>query len=494
MLSLINNAQSFSAKVALIANGDTYSYQQLLDASAQFGTLLLDGSLDLNEQRIGFVIDPGFEYVKVQWAIWRAGGIAVPLHPKAPIASHEYVMEDAGLSKLVCSPKYLEVLRPMVEKYDVPIISSVVSSDSSSKLPDIDIKRRAMILYTSGTTGQPKGVVTTHANIEAQIQTLVSAWQWSSDDHIINVLPLHHVHGIINVLGCALWSGARCEFVRFDEAQILNRLVAREVNLFMAVPTIYYKLINYWEGCESSEQQRISKGLHEMRLMVSGSAALPVSVLEKWQSISGHTLLERYGMTEIGMAVSNDYDGKRIPGHIGRPLPLVDVKLVDEHMNAVASGEQGEILVKGPNVFKEYWGRAKATSEAFTIGGWFRTGDIATEVNGYYKIIGRSSVDIIKSGGYKLSALEIEEVLRENEKISECGVVGLPNEEWGEIVGVGLVVSGDPFDVEEFKDWMKNKLSSYKIPRVIQVLDQLPRNAMGKVVKKELKQHLIETK
>ena len=396
---------------------------------------------------------------------------------------------------MVLSPDLVPVLLPISEKMDLRVISTAVKYDYEKELPEINGNRNAMILYTSGTTGSPKGVVSTHATIEAQIVTLVSSWKWSDQDHIVNVLPLHHVHGIINVVSCALWSGAICEFTgHFEAGKVMARLSSGAITVFMAVPTIYFKLITYWESAPVQKQQAISTGLQKMRLMVSGSAALPISILEKWYTISSHTLLERYGMTEIGMAISNPYDGSRVPGHIGQPLPKVSVRLVDESLNDVDLKDQGEILVKGPGVFKEYWGKPEATKEAFTEDGWFKTGDIAINTGSSYKIIGRSSIDIIKSGGYKISALEIEEVLREHELISDCGVVGIPDEEWGEIVAVGLVIEGKTLNPKKFKDWASERLASYKIPRLIKIIPDLPRNAMGKVVKTELKKLMHPTK
>lgn len=495
MLQLIDRAKEFETNQAIFANGTSYSYGQLLSESAGFAMLLLNGDEDLKEKRIGFIVESGFDYVKVQWAIWRAGGIAVPLNPKAPAQSHEYVLNDASVSLLVVSPSLKGTFDTLTQDLDIPSITSSDEIEGQISLPDIDESRSAMILYTSGTTGSPKGVVTTHENISAQITALVSAWQWTADDHIINVLPLHHVHGIINVLSCAFWTGATCEFMAFDEEELFNRLVSQEVNLFMAVPTIYFKLITYWESLGSADQEVISEELQKMRLMVSGSAALPVSVLEKWLKISGHTLLERYGMTEIGMAVSNPYEGERRPGHIGQALPKVETRLVDEAWKDVADGEQGEILIKGPAVFKEYWNKPEATKKAFTEDGWFKTGDVAIDDEGSFKIIGRSSIDIIKSGGYKLSALEIEEVLREFDGINDCGVVGIPNEEWGEVVAAGLVLdSGMDLDEVALKAWLSERIAGYKVPRIFKVIDELPRNAMGKVVKKELKETLKPTK
>jgi malonyl-CoA/methylmalonyl-CoA synthetase len=222
------------------------------------------------------------------------------------------------------------------------------------------------------------------------------------------------------------------------------------------------------------------------RLMVSGSAALPASVMERWKEVSGHTLLERYGMTEIGMAISNPYREDRRTGYIGSPLPGVEVRLVDEAFEAVALGTPGEIQVKGPGVFATYWGKAEATQKAFTEDGWFKTGDIAVIKNGFYRILGRDSIDIIKSGGYKISALEIEEVLRSHALIKDCAVVGIPNEEWGELVAAVLVIE-TTLELAELKDWLKERLPNYKSPKVYQILNELPRNAMGKVVKNELK-------
>ncbi len=488
MLSLVSQAQNYSDRIAIIEGGQPYTYQELLKWSEQFSYTLLQGKSDLKEQRIAFVVDPGFDYVKVQWAIWRAGGIAVPLHPKAPVSSHEYVLRDAQVGQLVVDPGYIKDYRQLAQELGIKLISTQEALSEAGWLPSISSDRRAMILYTSGTTGAPKGVVTTHANIEAQITALTHAWEWSSDDHIINVLPMHHVHGIINVLSCALWSGATCEFAKFDAMQILNKLASGPANLFMAVPTIYYKLITAYESLNHDEQNIISKGLNKMRLMVSGSAALPVSVLEKWREISGHTLLERYGMTEMGMAISNPYHGERRPGHIGQPLEGVQVKLMDEQYNEITQGEQGEIVVKGPNVFKEYWNKPDATLASFTDDGWFKTGDVAVYNNRSYKIIGRSSIDIIKSGGYKLSALEIEEVLRSHSAIRDCAVVGLPNEEWGEIVAAALICDSQTLTEDELKSWLSERLPGYKVPRVYKIMDELPRNAMGKVVKNELKQ------
>jgi len=400
MLPLLQNAHRHPDRTAVISDGRRYTFGELLAASEAAALALLDGRADLGEARIAFLVEPGFDYVRTQWGIWRAGGIAVPLSDKHPYASIRYIVEDTGAEAVVHSRAYEARLRPLFDEFAIRTVPVEGMTGWAGQLPEVDAGRRAMILYTSGTTGRPKGVVSTHQNIEAQIRMLVKAWAWRADDHILNVLPMHHVHGIVNILSCALWSGACCEFLpKFEAAAVFDVFRRREVDLFMAVPTIYYKLINYWEGLPATEQKEISDALQRFRLMVSGSAALPISTLEKWRGISGHTLLERYGMTEMGMAISNPYRGERRPGHIGQPLPGVTVRLADDDDRPVPAGTPGEIQVKGPNVFHEYWNRPEATRAAF-VDGWFRTGDIAALEDGSYRILGRNSVDIIKSGGY----------------------------------------------------------------------------------------------
>ena len=489
---LIQRAVNFRDRVAVQCGSHRHTYGELLEASRKVALALLEGRDDLDEARIAFLAPAGFEYACIQWGIWRAGGIAVPLCEKHPLPSMEYVLKDTGAAVLVCTPEFRAFLDPLGGLAPIRLFEDLTGGEGT--LPEIAPGRRAMILYTSGTTGLPKGVVTTHANIEAQITALTGAWEWGPDDQVLNVLPLHHVHGIINMLGCALWSGACCEFMpRFDPGAVFDTFRQGRVNLFMAVPTIYFKLIAHFHELPKKEQKALSECLGGFRLMVSGSAALPVSVLEQWREISGHTLLERYGMTEMGMAISNPYRGERRPGYIGQALPGVQVRLIGDKGEQVPEGSPGEIQVKGPNVFTEYWGKPEETARAFTEDGWFRTGDIAVFENGSYRILGRNSVDIIKSGGYKISALEIEEVLRTHPQVKDCGVVGIPDLEWGEVIGAGLVPEGDHIDLVGLGDWLKSQMPSYKTPRQYLVLEELPRNVLGKVTKNALKELFTNT-
>lgn len=489
MITLLQRATGFSERIALVSNGKSHSYGELLGISQNVSANLLAGKPDLKEARITFLIPPSFEYTIVQWGIWAAGGIAVPLCDLHPLPSIQYVLQDTEAEIVIAHKDCFDFLKPLEKSIGISVVPlESILQENNSELPHVDSARGAMILYTSGTTSKPKGVVTTHDNIESQITTLVKAWEWEKDDHILNILPLHHVHGIINVMSCALWSGACCEFLpKFDAQNVWEILASERLTLFMAVPTIYYKLISFWEDLPEQEQKKLSKAASKLRLMVSGSAALPVPVLEKWKSITGQTLLERYGMTEIGMGLSNSYRGERRPGHVGLPLPGVEMRLVDEHNNSVKENEPGEFQIKGSSVFREYWQKPEATQKAFTKDGWFITGDIGVLNNGLYKILGRDSMDIIKSGGYKISALEIEDVLRKHELVNDCAVVGLPDEEWGEVVSACIVSSESEINTYSISDWLKGELPGYKIPRKYIVINELPRNVLGKVTKNELK-------
>jgi len=488
-IKLMEKAHLHCDRTAIVAPEGVFSYRQLLDASARVATFLLDGLPDLNERPVAFLTPPGFRYVALQWGIWRAGGIAVPLSVSHPRPELEYVLADTEPAAVLADSDFVEHLRPCAEALSLRFARAVEALDHApGSLPDVAPARRAMILYTSGTTGRPKGVVSTHLNLAAQIESLVEAWEWKATDRILEFLPLHHIHGIVNVISCALAAGAVCEILPgFDACAVWERIGRGGLTLFMAVPTIYTKLIDAWRASSPADLQRFSEGCRHMRLMVSGSAALPVSILETWKEISGHVLLERYGMTEIGMALSNPLHGKRIPGAVGTPLPGVEVRLVDDAGTPVASGTPGEIEVRGETVFSKYWQRSEDTRQAFRDG-WFRTGDVAVIENGSYRILGRNSVDIIKTGGEKVSALEIESILLTHPAIRECAVVGIPDPVWGEKVCAAIVPeAGQEPDAMVLRAWLKERLAPYKAPKEIAIFRELPRNAMGKALKADLK-------
>jgi malonyl-CoA/methylmalonyl-CoA synthetase len=499
-LPLIARAHARRSRPALIAaTGERVSYAELLGRSAAAATVLLDGASDLAGARVAFMLPPSIGYVVCQWGTFRAGGVAVPLCTTHPAPELAHVIDDSGATTLVADAEHAPMLEPLARARGLRFVRVEALLDAGvGPLPRVGAERDAMLVYTSGTTGKPKGAVSSHASFAAQLDSVTRAWEWTERDRILNVLPWHHLHGILNVLGSALYSGACCEIEpRFDPERVWRRLCeagsadadsdAAALSLFMAVPTIYARLITHHDAASEPERAAFMAGCRALRLMVSGSAALPVSVLERWRAISGHTLLERYGMTEIGMALGNPLHGERRAGQVGVPFPGMDVELRGDDGAPVADGVPGQIHVRGPGVFVRYWQRPEETAASFSADGWFKTGDTAIAEAGVHRILGRNSVDILKTGGYKVSALEIEDVLRDHPAIAEVAVVGLADPEWGQRVAAAVILkAGATLELEALRSWAKQRLAPYKVPSVLKCLAELPRNAMGKALKPEI--------
>nr|XP_015223489.1 PREDICTED: acyl-CoA synthetase family member 3, mitochondrial isoform X1 [Lepisosteus oculatus]XP_015223490.1 PREDICTED: acyl-CoA synthetase family member 3, mitochondrial isoform X1 [Lepisosteus oculatus] len=514
-------APRFGDRLAIVDVSGRHSYQDLysssLGLSRRIAEVLDCGSGDLRGKRISFLCANDASYVVALWASWMCGAIAVPLYRKHPLSELEYIVTDSQSSLLVAGHPFSETLRPLAEKLGLPCVQLPLSSSLNSLKPLQEsspvtgdwAERPAMIIYTSGTTGRPKGVLNTHRNLQAMVQCLVSEWAWSKDDVILHTLPLHHVHGIVNKLLCPLWAGATCVMLpEFQPQKVWEHLLSSQdprVNVFMAVPTIYSKLIEYYDRhfTQHHVQDFVRAVCKErIRLMVSGSAALPQPVLERWEQITGHTLLERYGMTEIGMALSNPLKGPRIPGSVGVPLPGVEVRILMHNISSATiaegncrltqvrpglEGKEGELVVRGPSVFKEYWNRPEETRDSFTADGWFKTGDTAVYRNGVYWIRGRTSVDIIKSGGYKISALEVERHLLAHQDIADVAVIGAPDSTWGQrVTAVVQLKEGRSLSLQQLKTWARECMPSYIIPTSLILVEEMPRNQMGKVNKKDL--------
>jgi malonyl-CoA/methylmalonyl-CoA synthetase len=490
---------SRNTSIALRGASGDWTYADLQRQVLRVAAALLGTARDLGEERIAFLLPASADYIAVLLGLWRAGGIAVPLNVSAALPELEHALHSAGVTRLLLSrntePALATALGALCEALGIRLLrvedlGTGAESATRAALPDLSPSRRALILFTSGTTNKPKGVVSTHHNIATQITTLLAAWHWQQQDRIPLFLPLHHIHGIINILCCALWQGAELTlFPRFELEPLLQQVAERHYTLFMAVPTIYVKLVQALEALPPARRSAVSAGFAAMRLNVSGSAACPVKLFQQWQQLTGQTLLERYGMTEIGMALSNPYHGERRAGMVGLPLPGVEVALFDDaDQRLTAEDQPGEIRIRGATVFLEYWNNPAATAASFRDG-WFCTGDVAVREQGYFRILGRSSIDIIKSGGYKLSALEIEGALLTHDKIAECAVVGVEDETWGEAVTACVVLRpGEQLTLAELKTWCEGRLSPYKIPKQLRLFTALPRNAMGKVVKAALKQ------
>ena len=477
---LLDRLDLHGERFSVIDASGVHDYVTLRRRSNTVAWILLGaaGVESLAGGRVAVLCRPGIDWFAAVFGVWVAGGVVVPLHPDHPEAEMAHPVEDSGVSIVMHGEGFAELAAQLATRVDaivVPIERSLtVDAPACAITPTDD----ALIVHTSGTTGRPKGVVHTHASIAAQIMGMVEAWRWTADDRTVCVLPLNHVHGIVNASLTPLWVGASVRAAdRFDATAVWEWIAAGELTVFMAVPTVYSRLATAWEAADEPTRRRWSEGAAATRLMISGSAALPVSTLERWRTISGHVLLERYGMTELGMVLGNTID-RRVPGHVGWPFPGVEVRL---------DMESGELLVRGDNVFDRYWDRPDATAEAF-VDGWFRTGDVAVDDGeDGWRLLGRASVDILKSGGEKLSALEIEEVFRTHPAIADCAVVGLPDEEWGQRVAMAWIATddaaGDAVDGGALREWGRERLAIAKVPVDYRCVDDLPRNSLGKVVK-----------
>ncbi|XP_076825617.1 malonate--CoA ligase ACSF3, mitochondrial-like [Clavelina lepadiformis] len=511
-------AAKFKEKTAVIDSNRSYTYLELLHLSFTVKDLLgKDGG---DGQRIAFLTPHDASYIVCQWASWLNKAIAVPLHSKHPLTELEYVLSNCQANTILSVDPHQEMADQLARKLNinhVPLPKELLLHPKPPlgiSVDDIDdeevAKNPAMIVYTSGTTGPPKGVVHNHSALHAQTSCMTEAWKWSDEDVALHVLPLHHVHGIINMLLCPLSVGATVVMEpQFNPKEIWDYFLHNKdaaINVFMAVPTIYAKLIEYFESNKMCEEEAKSK-CQDIRLMVSGSASLPTPILERWRNITGHTLLERYGMTEFGMGLTNSYDGRRVPGAVGLPFPGISAKILrtDEHGRIDANkcivrfdggqvvdkmpgqeGVDGELLIKSPSMFQGYWGNKGATEESF-LDDWFVTGDTASFADDVFRISGRSSVDIIKSGGYKISALDIERLLLHHPSISEVAVVGIPDEIWGQkIAAILKLKAGLEVSEKDLQNWCRGRMANYKIPREMLFVENIPRNAMGKINKKQL--------
>ncbi len=486
-------ARKHEQRLAVADDHESRTFADLWDGALRTRATLLDGRASLDGDVVALFASPGARWLEAFVGILLAGGVVLPLSAQYPAPELAWFGRDAHATMVIVSDDLRERAALLCEGRRVLPIGSL--RETHSYVDDVSPRNAddvALLLYTSGTTGKPKGAMITHANVAIQAQLLEEAWVWQTTDLLLHALPLHHLHGLgISLMTSILSGGATRMLSKFDARRVWEEFAGQNPpTTYMAVPTMYQKLFEAFDAADEATQKRWAAGAKKLRLATSGSAALPVTLAERWRSITGWVPLERFGMTEIGVGASNPIDplGRR-PGSVGKPLRTVESRLVDEAGNEVTSGT-GELWIRGPSVFKGYLGLEKATREAFAEGGWFRTGDVAEiSADGYVRLLGRTSVDILKSGGYKLSALEIEEALRENPAVAEVAVVGLPDETWGErVVAVVVAAPGRAHECagDVLRAWAKERMAAYKVPRDVHVVDSLPRNALGKVVKPEV--------
>ena len=474
-----------------------YSWRDLERGSAMLANLLQSLALPA-ASRIAVQVDKSVEALMLYLAVLRAGHVYLPLNSAYQASELEYFIGNAEPAVVVCSPKHFGwVSRIAFVKGTAHVFT--LGDDRTGTLLDraafqsdqhAVVKSRAdelaAILYTSGTTGRSKGAMLTHGNLLSNALVLKEAWGWRTEkdggDVLIHALPIFHVHGLFVASHGALINGSKMLwFARFDPRAVIARLP--EASVFMGVPTLYVRLL--------AEPSLTRQACATMRLFVAGSAPLLIETFDAWRERTGHTILERYGMSETAMLTSNPYrpESARRGGTVGLPLPGVGLRVRDDKGAPLRSGEIGGIEVKGPNVFKGYWRMPEKTADEFTTDLWFKTGDVGrVDEDGFVTIVGRSK-DLIISGGYNVYPAEIEGVINELPGVDESAVVGVPHPDFGEaVVAVVVPKKGATLDAAQIVTALKGRIANFKVPKQVYVVVELPRNAMGKVQKKELRE------
>lgn len=472
-------------------DGLFYSWRDLERATAKIANLLASLNLPTGA-RIAVQVEKSPEALMLYLATIRAGYVYLPLNTAYRAAEIEYFIGDAEPAVVVCSPQNFGWVAQLAFKSGSTQVFTLGERRNGSLLEratplsdQFDTVQKqgdelAAILYTSGTTGRSKGAMLTHDNLASNAKVLQEYWQWQADDVLLHALPLFHVHGLFVATHGALLNGSKMIFLpKFDSAEVVRQLPRATV--FMGVPTYYVRLL-----AEASFDRQLCAG---MRLFISGSAPLLTDTFNAFSARTGHTILERYGMSETTMLSSNPYSGARIGGTVGMPLPGVALRVVKADGTPCAVDEIGDIQVKGPNVFQGYWRMPEKTAEEFTSDGYFKTGDVGKfDADGYLAIVGRSK-DLIISGGYNVYPKEIESFIDDIDGVAESAVIGVPHAEFGEAV-TAVIVSNSraPLSEAQIIATLKTKIANFKVPKRVYFLSDLPRNAMGKVQKNLLRE------
>ena len=473
------------------ANGTQYSYAYLEQETARIAQFLNQQGVQKGD-RVAVQVEKSPHVLFLYLACLRAGFIYLPLNTAYTKSELSYFLENAEPSVVVCRTESYELFSGFknemlkhVFTLDINEQGSLIeqSRDVTAEFETVacDADNIAVILYTSGTTGRPKGAMITHGNLAANGLALQKAWQWQQSDVMLHALPIFHIHGLFVACHNVLLGGSKMLFLdKFDSKTIIQLLP--KATVFMGVPTFYTRLLD--------DENFTRDVCHNMRLFISGSAPLLEQTFDNFKQRTGHTILERYGMTETGMNTSNPVDGDRIAGTVGLPLPGVEARIVDENNQTVKNNGVGILQVKGKNVFKGYWRMPEKTAEEFTDDQFFITGDVATyNDQGYISIVGRNK-DMVITGGYNVYPKEVELLLDESEGVIESAIIGLAHNDFGEAV-TAIVVPDDinnPPNVDDLKKLLKEQLASYKTPKKIIFIEQLPRNTMGKVQKNILRE------
>ncbi|MDP1955432.1 MAG: malonyl-CoA synthase [Polaromonas sp.] len=472
-------------------DGLMYSWRDLDRGTAMLANLLESMGLPQGA-RVAVQVEKSVEAMMLYLATLRAGYVFLPLNTAYQSAEIEYFIANAEPSVVVCSRKNFGWVSKIAFKAGTQNVFTLDDDRSGSLLDraahcsdqhevaQSGADDLAAILYTSGTTGRSKGAMLSHGNMLSNALVLKDYWGWKPGDVLIHALPIFHVHGLFVAIHGALINGSKMIWLaKFDPKLVVQKLP--EATVFMGVPTLYVRLL--------AEPDLSRESCRNMRLFVAGSAPLLIETFAEWQQRTGHTILERYGMSETAMLTSNPYDGERRGGTVGFALPGVSLRVQDDDGRALPTGEIGGIQVKGPNVFQGYWRMPEKTKEEFTADGYFKTGDVGKiDERGYITIVGRSK-DLIISGGYNVYPAEIESFINDMPGVAESALVGVPHADFGE-VGIAIVIAkpGSTLDGDAIIATLKSGLANFKIPKRCFVVGELPRNTMGKVQKNLLRE------
>lgn len=440
--------------------------------------------------RVVAVAHPSLELVAAMLGAYWAGLVWVPLNPRARAPEVTAVLEDCRPDLVLTDARAAATAIPAHPGCAVLALEPtadcelwVPGSSSSYLAHEIDDDVPSLLIYTSGTTGRSKGVIHSHRTVATGIGALIDGWRWNRDDILSLMLPLFHVHGLGIGIHGALLAGAQVLLhAAFDTSAVVDDIANRGATVFMGVPTMYTRLLEHL-GAHPEAANELARA----RLFTAGSAALSPHEFERFEALTGHRILERYGMSETLLTLSNPYEGERRAGAVGRPIEGVDARVVDDEGNDVSPGIPGELWIRAPFTMLGYWERPEANATAFASGGWFKTGDVVqADSDGYLRIVGRSSIDIIKSGGFKIGAREIEDVLRAHPDLLDVAILGIPDAVWGEIVAAvvipapGAAPRTEEAWLEALQDLASASLSDYKKPRAVRVVAELPRTPLGK--------------
>lgn len=499
-----------SDRVALRWAGETLRFGALRDRGLRTSAALAATHQVAPGDRIALLLEPGPAFVSALLAVWRLRGAALVLTPLHPPRERARLLADADARLVLTDGASAAAARACAEGRPVVDVEAL-ARDTPAGVDDSAVRDAgagsdpgaastapfpddlALLVYTSGTTSRPKGVMLLHRHLAAQCSAIVTVWRLGPEDTLVHALPLHHVHGLVIALLSTLSAGGSTTLLpRFDAAAVVA--AAADATVFMGVPTMYGRMVEHLEALSDADRRTAAATLARLRLCTSGSAALPVSIGRRWQGLVGRFPVERFGMTELGVALSNRVDAPAVPGSVGWPLPGLRVRILDD---AGAPADEGELQVSGETVFAGYWRRPEADAEAFVTDRagvrWFRTGDtVRVGADGCVGVLGRTSVDILKSAGYKLSAPAIEEAVRRHPLVQDVAVVGLPDETYGQVVAAAIVTRrGATLSAEALQAFLSDELADYQRPRVVRFVADLPRNALGKVVKPALAASLV---